>query len=241
MTSAVLRVEQAQVLEQDVDRHHHGDRRQDALGHHPEGDVVVAERALEAAAERRQQQQEQGGGSGDRHLPGRPEGYHGADGEQHAQHEEEDRPEPRAVGDPHQRVGRHAADRERDHRARGGGDHGVGVGADRVGQHVAEEVAPSVQRGLEVDPGEVERPAVDVDRQLHRGDGEPVEREQDDEGPQAEEDVGDDAADRARLVERAEPGRLPAEGGRRHQALPPGRRARLAKATQKKVTTNSSM
>ena len=40
-----------ELLEQHVDRDDHGDRRQDALGDHPERDVVVAERALEAAAD----------------------------------------------------------------------------------------------------------------------------------------------------------------------------------------------
>ena len=66
-------VEQAQLLEHDVDRDHDRDRRQDALRDHPEGDVVVAERAPEAAAEAEQQQREdarapQASATGHRHA-----------------------------------------------------------------------------------------------------------------------------------------------------------------------------
>ena len=82
---------------------------------------------------------------------------------------------------------------ERDAELQIGHDHRVEVGPQRVvASMVDEEVLPGIQRRLEVDARQVERAVIDVDRQLERGDREPVEREQHDEGPEAEQDVGHD-------------------------------------------------
>ena len=116
---------------------------------------------------------------------------HGDDGQDQAEDEAQDGADARAVGEADQGIGGHGADGERDGRAEQRHDHRVAIGAQRVAEHGAEQVLPGVERRLEVNERQVEWALVDVERQLERGDREPVEREQDDEGPKPQEEVGD--------------------------------------------------
>ena len=69
-----LGVEQLKMLEHHVDRQHRDDRRHDPVRDHPELDVVVANRGLEAPNERAKREQEERDRDGERDLPGRMQG-----------------------------------------------------------------------------------------------------------------------------------------------------------------------
>ena len=83
----------------------------------------------------------------------------------------------------HQRIRRGRAERQRDDGARQADDDRVDVRADSVVAKVHEDVAPVLEGRLEVDEREEDRPGVDLDGQLQRGDREPVDREQHHEAP----------------------------------------------------------
>ena len=115
------------------------------------------------------------------HLQGRDRDDHGD--QKHK--ESHDRGELDLKTDAHQRVGRKRADDEREHRARERHYDRVEIGAERV--VLQQHEVPRVERRLEIDERNVERPAVDLDLDLERGHEHPVEGKEDDERPQAED------------------------------------------------------
>src|SRR5579859_3450201 len=181
-------IEQVQPLEQDVDRDDHRHRRQHPLRDEPEGDVVVAQRALKAVADNRQQQDEHGQAGHHGDLPGHAEIY-GDDDQRHADQEGEDGAHLRPVGEARQGVGAARAEEQRQHRAAERHHNGIPVGPEGVVAQVEEDIVPVVEGGLEVYERDIDRPAVDVDRLLERGDDQPVEGKQDDDGPQPQQQV----------------------------------------------------
>src|SRR6185436_9018302 len=68
---------------------------------------------------------------------------------------------------------------------------------------VDEDVVPGVERRLEVDERDVERPFVDLVGRLERRDEQPVDREQDDDRPADQQYEGEDLR-RRRQVRRGE-------------------------------------
>ena len=119
-------------------------------------------------------------------------------GARHAHGAQRDEPDPRPVGEADQRVRGRRPEDEREEGAGQPDDDGVHVRPQRVVAELEEDVVPGRQRRLEVDERQVERTSVDVDRQLERRDGQPVQREQDDERPADQQDVRDELARRAR-------------------------------------------
>ena len=92
------------------------------------------------------------------HMPKRRDG----DDHRDQQHEEgHDRGELDLEADAHQRIGRERADQDAKHRARQRHHDRVQVGAERV--VLEQHEVPGVERRLEVDEGNVEGPAVDLD------------------------------------------------------------------------------
>jgi hypothetical protein len=162
----------------------------------PERDVVVAERALEAAAYGLNQQQEEGQRQSQRQLPGEIQADHERDRERHRQDEQTDVAEPRPVGHAREPVARHAPERQRDHRARERHDHRVQIGPEGVGAEIDEDVLPGVQRRLEIDPHQIERPIVNLDWELEGGDEHPIEGEQHHERPEAQHQIAERHAER---------------------------------------------
>ena len=107
--------------------------------------------------------------------------------ERQAADEQPDDPEPWPVREADQRVGGERAQDERDERAREPDDDRVDVRPKRVVAELDEDVAPGVEGRLEVDERDVERALVDLVRRLERGHDEPVDRQQDDERPAAQQ------------------------------------------------------
>ena len=124
-------------------------------------------------------------------------------------------------------------------------DDRVEVGPERVAAEIDEDVAPGMERRLEVDEGQVERAVVDLDRQLERGDQHPVERQQHDERPEARAarrsatlGAGAWLVDARRLEQAAH---QRAAVGAHAWYLRAGRTTKLKKETQVTVETKRSM
>ena len=113
-------------------------------------------------------------------------------GARHAHGPERDQPDPRPIGEADEGVRRRRAQDEREEGAREADDDGVHVRPQRVVPEIEEDVAPGRERRLEVDERQVERAAIHVDGQLERRHRQPVQREEDDEGPADHQDVRDD-------------------------------------------------
>ena len=185
-----VRVQQVDLLEQDVQRDHHRDRRQDPLRDQPEREVAVAERPPEAPADRLREQQE--------HCERRDHGDRPRDAAEdrrvrtdHRHPGQDDERHTRPVVEAHQGVGGARAKRGADHGAAERDDDAVHVRPERVVAEVEQDVLPGIQRRLEIDERDVVRTLVDLDRQLQRRDREPVQREQHDDRPTDQERVGE--------------------------------------------------
>ena len=122
---------------------------------------------------------------------------------------EHDHAHPRPVAEPDQAIRRERADAHREDGADGRHDHRVVVGTGRVVAQGDQHVVPVVEGRLEVDARDVERPLRDLGGRLERRDGQPVQREQDHDGPRDERDVAQDLGPR-RQVERRALGEEPA-------------------------------
>ena len=186
-------------------------------------------------------------GDGERERPGDAEGDDGDDDGEEQEQEDRDGGELHLEADAHQRVGGERADEDGEERAAEGDHHRVHVGAEGV--VLEEHEPPGVEVRPEVDEGDVEGAVVDLAGAFERGDEDPVERDQHHEGPEREEDVGDDAGDgrllldRGRLEEAGEEGAVvPRIGLWGHASnLRVWRTTKLKKETQTTVETKSSM
>ena len=220
MTSASEAVEQADLLEEHVERNRDRDRRQDPLRDQPERDVAVGQRALEPAADRLGEQDEDRDGRRDRDGQRCAKGC-GDEGERDRPDADADQPDLRPVGESDEGVGGERAHDQRDHRAGQADDDGVDVRPKRVVAELDEDVAPGVEGRLEVDEGDVERALVDVSGRLERGHDEPIDREQDDDRPAEQQQ------ERPELGRRGEVGRRLAPERVAHTTSVTRRRTRL--------------
>src|SRR6478672_10212168 len=103
---------------------------------------------------------------------------------------------------------------------------------------------PGIKRRLEVHERDIERPLVDLVRGLERGDGEPVDGQQHDQCPAAQERECAKLGERVEVQRRPPPKRiprgvpLPQPSG--HVAPAARGRARLTYAVATRVTTISN-
>ena len=237
-------VQQADLLEHEIDRQDDHHRRQDAVGDDPEQDVVVAERAPEVAPhggheEDEEHDRDRGGG--------KPRGAEAGDREDGQAQENQKRKhiaDLDPILDADQRVGRQGAHQHAGHRGAEGDDDRVDVGAQGVVAELEQDVVPGVGRGREVDEGNEVGPVVHLDRQLERGDEEPVEREQHHQQPEDEKRVDEHLGGRRHrgdLVRQEETPQQVALGNVHSSVLRVLRPAKLKNERQVTVATKSSM
>ena len=226
-------VEQADLLEEHVQRNRDRDRRQDPLRDQPERDVAVGQRALEPTADRLGEQHEERDGCRDRDGQRCAKGG-GDEGERDRPDADADQPDLRPVGESDKGIGGERAHDQRDQRAGQADDHGVDVGPERVVAELHEDVAPRVERRLEVDERNVERALVDVGGRLERGHDEPIDREQDDGGPAEQEQEGRELGRRGKVGRRLAPERVA------HTSSVTRRRTTLTYTVATTVTSSSN-